>query len=126
VTETACPVCQEAIPPRLPGPGRNRTYCGPRCRMEAQRQRYRADMDAREAARRAEWRAKWDRLQGDWYGTCPVCGDPLPPSKTRPRKFCSAKCKQMAHETRLAIEALDSEPGTLEGAASSGPAGLDG
>jgi RNA polymerase-binding transcription factor DksA len=94
--------------------------------MEAQRRHYRAQVDAREAARRAEWRARWERLQGDWYGTCPVCEGPLPPSKTRPRKFCSAKCRERAYETRLAIEALDSESGTLEGSASHGPGGLDG
>lgn len=23
---------------------------------------------------------------------CPICGAPIPPSKTKPRKFCSKKC----------------------------------
>ena len=27
---------------------------------------------------------------------CPICGAPLPPSKTKPRKFCSKKCANKA------------------------------
>jgi hypothetical protein len=57
-----CPVCEGPIPPRRPGPGRPRSYCSVRCRMEAQRRRYRAQVDAREAARRAEWRARWGKV----------------------------------------------------------------
>ena len=28
---------------------------------------------------------------------CPICGKPVPPSKTRPRKYCSKKCENKGH-----------------------------
>jgi len=27
---------------------------------------------------------------------CPVCDEPIPPSRTRPRTFCSHRCRQAA------------------------------
>lgn len=32
----ACRVCSRPVPPRKPGPGRNRWYCGGRCQWRAQ------------------------------------------------------------------------------------------
>ena len=32
---------------------------------------------------------------------CPICGAPLPPSKTKPRKFCSKKCANKARNMGL-------------------------
>jgi hypothetical protein len=55
----SCPICQELLPARPPGPGRPRAYCTVRCRMEAQRQRYRAKVDEAERIRREEYRSRW-------------------------------------------------------------------
>jgi hypothetical protein len=55
----SCPICQEPLPARAPGPGRPKTYCGRECRQENQRRVYRAKVDAEEQARREEYRRQW-------------------------------------------------------------------
>jgi hypothetical protein len=55
----SCPICQGPLPDRPPGPGRPPTYCSVRCRMENQRRRYRAQVDAEEQARREAYRRQW-------------------------------------------------------------------
>ncbi len=54
-----CAVCQEPLPARPPGPGRPRTYCGRKCRMENQRRAYQAKVEVEEQARREEYRRRW-------------------------------------------------------------------
>lgn len=34
-------------------------------------------------------------------GCCAWCGEPLPPSATSRRKFCTAKCRQADHRSRV-------------------------
>jgi len=54
-----CPICQGPLPARPPGPGRPRTYCTDKCRLENQRRTYSAKVRAEEQARREEYRARW-------------------------------------------------------------------
>jgi hypothetical protein len=49
-----CRICENPLPPRRPGPGRNRRYCGIPCRREAQRLAYQVKAAARKQAEREE------------------------------------------------------------------------
>jgi hypothetical protein len=57
----SCPICEGPLPDRPPGPGRPPTYCSVGCRMENQRRRYRAQVDAEEQAGREAYRREWAR-----------------------------------------------------------------
>jgi endogenous inhibitor of DNA gyrase (YacG/DUF329 family) len=35
---------------------------------------------------------------------CPVCGKPVPVSRTRPFIFCSHRCRQRPHDLRKRVE----------------------
>jgi hypothetical protein len=71
VRSDSCPICEGPLPDRPSGPGRPRTYCSVRCRMQNQRRRYRAQVDAEEQARREAYRREWahapkSRFSGGW------------------------------------------------------------
>jgi predicted nucleic acid-binding Zn ribbon protein len=45
---------------------------------------------------------------------CPVCEKPVPPSKTRPRVFCSHRCRTKAFELEVQIANLMKRLATAE------------
>ena len=44
---------------------------------------------------------------------CPICGAPVPPSKARPRKYCSLKCAQKVASRRYRERAHANAPTKL-------------
>jgi endogenous inhibitor of DNA gyrase (YacG/DUF329 family) len=99
----SCAICGNPLDQPM-GRGRPKVYCSLRCRSLA---RSVVSKAKRKADREATVREAMEALQRAMYGACPVCGTPLPTSKTRPFKFCSHRCREAGHRTRIAYARLE-------------------